>query len=146
MLRILRIIADTLADILLFMLLLLSLCGLLCFVRERISGEFAFMFGFRPVYITSGSMEPALPAGSIVIVEKTEGEEPSAGDILLFKTAGGLVVHRLVGKDRLAEKRGERACLITKGDANEVEDERRLDPSDIMGRVTAVFDAAYRRF
>lgn len=120
---------------------LLLLCLLVAW-RERRSGELQFLFGYKPICILSGSMEDSIHTGAIVLVKAAAETEIKLGDIVLFQTESGYVTHRLVGIDEAARKRGEAAWLITKGDANSIEDPQRLEPAAIKGKVVAVCNAA----
>lgn len=72
--------------------------------------------GYRPVVLTTASMSPTAPAGSLLIAETVEPESVSVGDILVMRRPSGVVVtHRVV-------ERVDRDGLVmvrTKGDANE---------------------------
>lgn len=48
-------------------------------------------------YVASGSMEPYLPTGSLILVER--GAVPAAGDIALVNYYGEPLVHRVVRVD-----------------------------------------------
>ena len=75
--------------------------------------------GLQIFEVVSGSMEPAIPTGSIVYVEETEPSQAEEGDVIAFYSAtgsGAVITHRVV-QNRVVS--GE---LITKGDANEKED------------------------
>lgn len=108
-------------------------------INERISGEMTFLAGHKLVYIESGSMEPAIKTGAVIIIRKAKFEDVENGDIITFETPEGYVTHRLVGEDAEARKNGAEAFLITKGDANSIEDIERLDPEDIRGVVVKIF-------
>ncbi len=88
------------------------------------------LLGYSQLIVTSGSMEPAFSPGDVVIIH--EEESYNLGDIITFRIGGdALVTHRIVGK--LSEG------FITKGDANNVEDENLAPPYRIVGKVvTAV--------
>jgi hypothetical protein len=83
--------------------------------------------------VTSDSMLPTLPAGSSVRVEPS-ARTPRRGDLLVFRQADYLVVHRFLGTARTAD--GAR-CLRARGDAA-----RPLDPpvapEHVLGVVVAV--------
>ena len=83
-------------------------------------------FGYGAAVVLSGSMEPALSTGDLVIVEEADSVE--AGDVVVYQDGGMLVVHRVVGLE------GE--LLTTKGDANSVPDEP-IHASAVKGRVIA---------
>ncbi len=68
----------------------------------------AIPMGLRLVYVKSGSMIPTLFPGDLVLVQRPSRLRP--GDIVVFRTDDGLVIHRLMGvRDGTA---------YTKGDAN----------------------------
>jgi len=43
------------------------------------------LFGYRPVAVLSGSMEPAYPVGSIIYYKAADFNEINAGDAVTFK-------------------------------------------------------------
>jgi hypothetical protein len=90
--------------------------------------------GVGRLRVAGGSMGPTLTAGDVVRVRA--GARPRLGDIVVARTAGGLVVHRVIGH------RDERVLL--RGD-----DTARADPpvaiTDVLGRVTAVEGLPGRR-
>ena len=109
-------------------------------VRERLTGEMTFAFGYKPVIIESGSMEPAIQTGACVLLKQADYSEIKEGDIITFHTDRGYVTHRLIGIDERAFRKGTEAFLITKGDANRIEDPERLAPEQIRGRVTHILN------
>ncbi len=87
------------------------------------------LLGYEVFSVISGSMEPAIPAGSIVYVEDAEGKEIEPGDIIAFKKDGDTVTHRVV-ENRVSD--GE---FITKGDANASDDIFPVRYKELIGRV-----------
>lgn len=78
-----------------------------------------YYFGYRPVVVVSGSMEPALRTNGISIIKKVSIQEIDKGDIVMYISKNNVpVMHRVIA---FTEINGRRA-LITKGDANEQED------------------------
>lgn len=78
-----------------------------------------YYFGYRPVVVVSGSMEPAIKTNSISIVKRVSIQEINKGDIVMYISKNNIpVMHRVVA---FTEINGKKA-LITKGDANEQED------------------------
>lgn len=75
-------------------------------------------FHIVPYIVLSGSMEPEIQAGSIVYIDKNiEIEEIQEKDIIGYCMNNEVkVVHRIVQLDR------ENHMVVTKGDANQVED------------------------
>lgn len=90
------------------------------------------LFGYSQLVVTSGSMEPAFSAGDMIVIR--EEEDYALGDIVTFRLSGGeLVTHRIVGSVE--------GSFITKGDANNTEDDDLLDPAQIVGRFVTYMPA-----
>ena len=53
---------------------------------------------YRFMIVSSGSMEPMLPTGSLVIVSPCEYEDLQLGDIVTMNAGGIYLTHRIVGK------------------------------------------------
>lgn len=76
-----------------------------------------------PLAVTSGSMEPAMPPHSLILVKKVDADDVRVGDIITFDPPGstGRVTHRVVARERS----GSRWYFRTKGDANPAPDDWR---------------------
>jgi signal peptidase len=89
----------------------------------------AFVF-FSPKYdlyfVRSGSMEPAINIGDVVIVGPVSPGAIHAGDIITYKLDKNLITHRVLSI------KGD--TLITKGDANEDPDPRPVQFSQVKSR------------
>lgn len=84
------------------------------------------LFGYAPLTVLSGSMEPALSAGDLVVIHRAQQYE--TGEIITFAQRDGvLVTHRIVAQ----EAEGYR----TQGDANNTPDEELVTLRQIKGRV-----------
>ena len=84
-------------------------------------------FGWRVDAVLSGSMEPELKVGSLVVTRPVEPEEIEVGDIITFRqptVTNGTVSHRVVNIFQNSP-----ICFQTKGDAND-----RPDPIMVPGR------------
>jgi polysaccharide export outer membrane protein len=84
------------------------------------------------VPVTGDSMSPVLRTGDTIYVEPVKAVDLSVGDILVYKTEGNMVAHRLV---RILSKHG-RCMFLTKGDTFSHVDNP-LKESDLIGRVYA---------
>jgi polysaccharide export outer membrane protein len=84
------------------------------------------------VPVTGDSMSPVLRTGDTIYVESTEAGSLSVGDILVYKSEGNMVAHRLI---RILYKNG-RYMFLTKGDTFSYVDSP-LPESDLVGRVYA---------
>lgn len=87
----------------------------------------SFGFGQMKIYaITSGSMRPKIPMGSLVILNQIK--KISIGDVITFKDGGRIISHRVVGKINNNQ-------FQTKGDANPKPDRNPIKREQIIGRV-----------
>ena len=109
--------------------------GLLIFSMFPIEGNFQIKI------VLSGSMEPDIKVGSVVIVKPVDRYE--IGDVVTFgkdDRANVPTTHRIIDV-RIVE--GE-TRFVTKGDANDDRDGRELTEKDINGKV--LFDIPYLGF
>ncbi|MBI5033360.1 MAG: signal peptidase I [Chloroflexi bacterium] len=99
-------------------LLFMGALTLLVFV---VFGVAPLFMGLHPFVVLSGSMEPTIHTGSIVLSQTTTPTELQAGDVIAFNPraeAALPVVHRIV---TIEERNGTRYAT-TRGDANTDED------------------------
>ena len=79
-------------------------------------------FGYNIYTVISGSMEPAIPVGSLVYVKYQEPETIQKKDVIAFygaKDASSIVTHR----------------VVTNGDANQTKDMNPVNYNNYMGKV-----------
>ena len=101
-------------------------------VAKAVGEPLPMIFGWGNAVVLSGSMEPELPVGALVIIQKQDSY--SAGDVVTYQEENGtLVTHRL-----MSVKNG---VAVTKGDANNTEDSPIL-LKQIRGKVQAVWQGA----
>lgn len=86
--------------------------------------------GWRSVVVTSGSMEPSISAGDVVLVAPT-GPGIEVGSVVLFSTPTGRVTHRIIGVN-------DDGTFATKGDANPAQDSTALRSDSVVGRARLV--------
>jgi signal peptidase len=94
------------------------------------------LLGWDLVVVQSGSMEPALPVGSLMFVEPAEPEAVAVGDIVSYRPPHERdpnirVTHRVVG---VLQQEGSLA-FRTKGDANEDPDTYLVPVDNVEGKV-----------
>ncbi len=87
------------------------------------------LLGYEIYNVTSGSMEPTLPVGSVIYVEHVKPESIQSGDIIAYYVDAVVVTHRVV------ENRFVEGVFVTKGDANEMEDIGNTRYRDFIGVV-----------
>lgn len=93
------------------------------------------LVGWTPRLVLSGSMEPGLSPGDVVLVAPVD--EPRAlrpGEVVLVSApdlAAGSYLHRVVRHE-------PGGALVTQGDANRDEDFPAVTPDRVLGRMRAV--------
>jgi len=105
-----------------------ALLGLLLFVL--VAPHFGFVF----LTVMGDSMSPALPAGSVAVVQPTAASEVKVGDIIAYRSSGE---RSLMVTHRVAEVLGQEGSLSfqTGGDRNEEPDRYQVSSSSLVGRV-----------
>lgn len=92
------------------------------------------IIGAEPFTVISGSMEPTIPTGSIVVSKHVGSGEVAFGDVVTYQLKSGeplTVTHRVVAVDVVEGKTRYR----TQGDANNAEDPHPVRPEQIRGVV-----------
>ncbi len=90
------------------------------------------LLGYGTYDVVSGSMEPEIPVGSLVLVKEADPQEVAEGEVIAFsseKDQSVVITHRVVENDKANEQ------FITKGDANELKDMNPVPYSNLVGRV-----------
>jgi signal peptidase len=90
-------------------------------------------FGWRVDAVVSGSMEPSLTVGSLVVTRPVDPEAIIAGDIITFKPAAAdetPITHRVIYIERNSP-----LSFITKGDANDRHDPFSVLARNVMGKI-----------
>ncbi len=71
-------------------LLLIVLVAIVVFVFiTRLSGESPSIFGYHIFRVSSGSMEPTLMVGDVIVVRACDPDEIQKGDIITYKSVEG---------------------------------------------------------
>ena len=117
----------------------LILAVLLCLyvVVQVLSDGYVNMFGFMMFRVVTGSMEPTIPVGALLVTRQVEIETIQLNDIICFRTQeaaiwGRIVTHRVVG---MARDLSGGILLETKGDANLVMDGYLVSRDNFVGKV-----------
>ena len=108
---------------------------------SRLAGDAVPMpFGVGAAVVLSGSMEPALSEGDLLIVARRDSY--AVGDIVVFQDGATAITHRILSIDEV-EAEGDPGAtepitetkVTTKGDANNTADDP-ISPEQIKGEVT----------
>lgn len=90
-------------------------------------------FGFHLYTVISGSMEPAIPTGSLVYVRYQQPGTIAKDDVIAFYSDaadGSIITHRVVSNSPAMGQ------FITKGDANKEKDMNPIPYNNYIGKVT----------
>lgn len=102
---------------------------LLVFSKVPFIGDYKFMI------VQSGSMEPSIKTGAVVMVNPVDNYK--IGDIITFKKSERAITHRIND----IEVREGKPYYITKGDANNTPDSKKVTNEEVIGKV--LFDIPY---
>jgi signal peptidase len=91
--------------------------------------------GATPYTILTGSMQPAMPSGTLVVVKPVAPENIAIGTAITYQLESGkpaVATHRVVrvGIDGTGER-----IFSTQGDANNAPDEKPVLPAQVRGEV-----------
>ena len=90
------------------------------------------VLGFKLMIVLSGSMEPVMMPGDVVVVAPVDTDALTPGDIVSFwrrmDDTDIIITHRIIGID------AEGGMFTTKGDNNNAADDVLLEKDDIIGR------------
>lgn len=104
--------------------LLSSICYILIIIYALVC--IPYVFGYKPLVVLTGSMEPTFKTGSIIYYKHVNQNELKEGDIITFKMGDYIVSHRINKIDN--------GLYETKGDANNTVDANKITYNDIVGK------------
>ena len=113
--------------------------GLTIFVSvlRASAGKAPSVFGFSVLQVTSGSMEPEIPVGGIVIVRRVKPDSLKVGDVISFYSndvdiSGKVNTHRII---EIKQSESGEKIFRTKGDAIEYADTAAVFEIDLVGKM-----------
>lgn len=86
--------------------------------------------GYKPLIVLSGSMEPMIYPGDLVVVKEVPAESLVEGDVIAYLRGGTLISHRIM---EIEDVDGERR-FYTKGDNNNVGDDLAVTAGMLEGK------------
>jgi signal peptidase len=92
--------------------------------------------GWKALSVQTGSMKPAIPPGSLVLVHRVPPDSLRTGDVITYKSkssAGVTITHRI--QQRIGKANGPKQTIV-KGDANKTPDAPVYD-NQIVGKVSS---------
>ena len=89
------------------------------------------LFSIWPTVIYSGSMNPAIRVGDIVVVSEMNSDDIGVGDVIAYRLAESTTIHRIVD----VKTQEGRIEFITQGDANNSPDPEPVQQGQVLGKV-----------
>ena len=105
--------------------------------QSKINGTDAYAFGYRPIFVMTGSMEPTLKTNGTVIAKKVSSmDEIEVGDIITYHVLTDQeeeikITHRIT-------EISDTGIITTKGDNNGVEDRYELTIDNVESKVVLI--------
>lgn len=124
-------------SLLVTILLVLAVALCLYTAIQVLSRGYVNLGGFMMFRVVTGSMEPTIPVGALLLTKEVDIESILVDDIVCFRTQvseiwGKIVTHRVV---EVIESEYGGILLETKGDANLVADGYLVDRMNFVGKV-----------
>ena len=117
---------------------LLVAASILCVyvVVQVLTQGYVNFFGYSVFRVVTGSMEPTIAPGSLLISQEVPIDQIQVGDIVCFRSReanmlGKSITHRVIS----IFENGGQICLETRGDANPVADALPVLQSNLIGKV-----------
>lgn len=120
--------------------LILAIAATICLVFsiQVVSKGFVTIGGYSTFRVVTGSMEPTISTGALLLCKDTKIENIQEGDIICYRSKvaeiyGSTVTHRVVAVQ--TDEQGE-IYLETRGDANVSSDPHYVKEDNLIGKVT----------
>ena len=102
----------------------------------RMNGGRAKILGYSMYTVMSGSMEPTIPTGALIVGKEVPADKIKVGDVITYAISG-VVTHRV--REINYEQDTDYYSFITRGDANETDDPTPVPSANVIGVVKASF-------
>lgn len=118
------------------LLLIIAVCVCLFIAIQVLGNGHASIGGYSFFRVVTGSMEPTIPVGSLILTHQEDISLIEVGDIVSFRssspeTLGMIITHRVVGKTM----QGTQVLLQTQGDANLAMDGYYVAAENLIGKM-----------
>ena len=128
---------DKLITVLLIAFILVSFALSVTFTYYRSQNKLVNIFGYSVCYVITGSMEPELQVGDVILIKEMSADQILEGFIITYESrsgsmAGNYITHRVDSvQEPLTEN--DEYYFRTKGDANSVVDAEIITIDQIKG-------------
>lgn len=121
----------TVVGVILCVILLPVLCiNLWLILQNYVSDDIPNAGGYYPLIVQSGSMEPEIMTGDLIINRTAEMDEIEVGDVISYYEGRYIITHRVV--EETTDESGKKG-FICQGDANNTADETVVTEENLAG-------------
>lgn len=101
-------------------------------IAKKSGNKLPSFLGYKPMTVLTGSMNPKIKPGDIVIDKSVSSESIKVGDVITYKAGEDmLITHRVI---EMIQESG-RTLYKTKGDANNTDDGKPIAYEQVVGKV-----------
>lgn len=119
----------TISNVLMGVLIVAAIISISAFLQSRFSQDKIPGIGdCRFFSVLSGSMDPTFKVYDMIVDKKVDTNQLKPGDVITFKDGQSLITHRIV------KIVGKGSQFITKGDANNTQDETPVDSKNVISK------------
>lgn len=128
-----KVMLKKLGNILFYVVLISLLSISFIMVKSVKEGKQPTIMGHKFFTVMTGSMQPSIMVGDLVIAKELPPEQINVGDVITFKSqnSGNITTHRV----KEVIKDGAGIKYITQGDANNVQDQNTVESKAVIGKV-----------
>jgi len=103
-------------------------------LNPTVDGVPSQIFGYSVLQVSSASMEPSIPVGSVLLIRQIDPSSVSIGDIVTVNMPDNNSVTHRVYETHFSEIDNDLISFRLKGDANFIVDEDLYFPEQLIGR------------
>ncbi len=123
-----------------YVLVAVFVIALVYVFAARVTGKTPKVFGYGILRVQTGSMEPHIEIGDVILIKETEPSKLSKGDVISYhgtqgELAGKLITHQIISEPY--EEDG-RYFFTTQGTAHGTIPDPEIDDTQISGKVLCV--------
>lgn len=118
-------------DILLCVLITTAVFSVFSFVKSKQNSDYIPGMGpYKFMAVLSGSMSPTFNVYDLIVDKEINPNDLREGDVITIREGDALVTHRIVK----IEEKDSKKSFITRGDANNVEDQSPVTSEQVEGK------------
>lgn len=105
----------------------------LFFTINRMQNKLVYIFDYSICYVLTGSMDPAIKEGEVILIKKVDPTTIQVGDIITYQSTQGMLAGQNITHRVTAISNQGQLLFTTKGDANSAQDNEAVTVEKIKG-------------